>query len=53
MSFGAIYETTSWGKTDQTTGWGQSYVTLIVRPLASTTKIFADSFRHLASRYFQ
>jgi hypothetical protein len=53
MAYGAVYETTSWGKTDKQSGWGLIYFELIVRPLASTTKILADSIRHLASRYFE
>jgi len=52
MSYGKIYETTNWGKTDSTINWGSVYHTLIARPLASTTKIFADTLRYLASNLF-
>lgn len=52
MSFGAIYSSTNFGDTTNTIGWGKIYQNLIIRPLASTTRIFADTIKYLASNLF-
>jgi hypothetical protein len=56
MSYGSIYESTHWGDITNTMGWGKIYrslvESLIVRPLASTTRIFADTIEYLASNLF-
>ena len=52
MSFGAVYSSTNFGNTTNTIGWGKIYQNLIIRPLASTSRIFADSIKWLADNIF-
>lgn len=58
MSWGDIYCRTHWGNgvDDNEIGWGSIYKALcekFVGALASTTKVFADTIRLLASNFFQ
>ena len=53
MSWGAIYSKTHWGVPSNDVGWGKFYETIsgAVRVLASSTNIFADTIKYLASKF--
>lgn len=55
MSWGKIYETTYFGEINNSIGWGDMYETIVstfARSLASTTNIFADTIKYLASNFY-
>jgi len=54
MSFGSIYSSTNWGNTNNNIGWGKIYESIVsvIKPLASSTRLFADTIRYFASNLF-
>ena len=55
MSWGKIYETTHFGEINNSIGWGDIYETIVstfARPLASTSRLFADAINYLASNFY-